>query len=169
MLASFPKLARLFFLCKYPLFPCFSLVLFLLLLGVGFDLNLVPFWGYLSWVSRAFVCVSQEFLSHPGQGQTCFLLTLWLNCSKFDKQISMVPFLPIAMLVFVLYLKRLFKLTKGFCLPQEVYGRRLIFSSRGVFTCFMCALFSPLMGRFFNLSLSSMFIFKESWWIQLRG
>jgi len=56
LLTSFPKLTMLFFLCKRPSFLCFSLVLFLLFLGVGFGPSLVPFWGYLSLVSHAFVC-----------------------------------------------------------------------------------------------------------------
>jgi hypothetical protein len=33
---------------------CFSLVLFLLFLGVWFGISLAPFWGYLSFISRAF-------------------------------------------------------------------------------------------------------------------
>ncbi len=52
LLASFPKL---FYFCKCPLFLYFSLVLFLLLLRAGFELNLIPFWGCLSLVSNAFV------------------------------------------------------------------------------------------------------------------
>ncbi len=34
----------------------------------------------------------------------------------------MVPFFHVATLVFVLYFRRFFKSTKGFCSPQEVYG-----------------------------------------------
>jgi hypothetical protein len=56
LLALFPKLAKLFFLCKCAPLMCFSLVLFLLLLRVGFGLSLAPFWGYLSLISRALVC-----------------------------------------------------------------------------------------------------------------
>jgi len=56
LLTSFPRLIKLFFLYNYPLFLCFSLVLFLLLLGVGFGLSLVPFWGCLSFVFCAFIC-----------------------------------------------------------------------------------------------------------------
>jgi hypothetical protein len=55
LLTSFPKLAMLFYLCRCPFFLCFSLVLFLLLLRVGFELNLSPFWGYLNFVSHAFI------------------------------------------------------------------------------------------------------------------
>ncbi len=32
--------------------------------------------------------------------------------------------------------------------------------------CFKCALFSSLMGRFFDHSFSPMSIFRESWWVQ---
>jgi hypothetical protein len=55
LLASFPKLARLFYLCRCPPLLCFSLVLFLLFLGVGFGLSLIPFWGCLSLISCALV------------------------------------------------------------------------------------------------------------------
>ncbi len=56
LLTSFPKLTMLFFLCKRLSLLCFSLVLFLLLLGVGFGLSLIPFWGCLNLVLHAFVC-----------------------------------------------------------------------------------------------------------------
>jgi hypothetical protein len=61
LLASFLKLVRLFYLCRYPPFLCFSLVLFFLLLGVGFELNLAPFWGYLSFILHAIVCFIGTF------------------------------------------------------------------------------------------------------------
>ncbi len=57
---------------------------------------------------------------------------------RLDGWVKMVPFPPITMLVFMLYLKRSFISMRGFCLPQEVCGRRLVFSLGGVFTCFMC-------------------------------
>jgi hypothetical protein len=47
LLASFP---RLFYLWRCPLLLYFSLVLLLLLLGIGFELGLIPFWGCLSLV-----------------------------------------------------------------------------------------------------------------------
>jgi len=56
LLASFPRLIRLFFLFMRPPLLCLSLVLFLLFLKVGFKFNLVLFWGYLNIVSHAFIC-----------------------------------------------------------------------------------------------------------------
>ncbi len=56
LLASFPRLIMFFYLCKCPPLLCFSLVLFLLFLGVGFGISLASFWGYLSFVSHAFIC-----------------------------------------------------------------------------------------------------------------
>jgi len=61
LLASFPRLAKLFYLCKYFPLMCFSLVLFLLLFGIGFAFNLAPFWGCLSFISCAFVCFIRSF------------------------------------------------------------------------------------------------------------
>ncbi len=58
LLASFPKL---FYFCKCPPFLYFSLILFLLLLGAGFELNLILFWGCLSLVSNALVGFLQSF------------------------------------------------------------------------------------------------------------
>jgi hypothetical protein len=43
LLASFPRLTKLFFLCRYPPLLCFFLVLFLLFLGVRFKPILAPF------------------------------------------------------------------------------------------------------------------------------
>jgi hypothetical protein len=60
-IASFPRLARLFYLYRCPPFKCFSLVLFFLFFGVGFRLGLTPFWGYLSFVSHALVCFIGSF------------------------------------------------------------------------------------------------------------
>jgi hypothetical protein len=91
-----------------------------------------------------------------------------LNCSKPDIRINMVPFPPIATLVFALYSRKSFRSTKGFCSPQEVYGMRLVFFLRRVSTCFTCAPFSPFMGRFFNHLFSSMSSFKKRLWIQSR-
>lgn len=56
LLASFPSELGHFYLCKHSPFMCFSLVLFLLFLGVGFEFNLAPFWGCLSLGLCAFIC-----------------------------------------------------------------------------------------------------------------
>jgi hypothetical protein len=56
LLTSFLELAKLFYLCRCPPLLCFSLVLFLLLIRVGFGLNLTPLLGYLSFILCAFVC-----------------------------------------------------------------------------------------------------------------
>jgi hypothetical protein len=61
LLASFPRLAMLFYLFKCPPLLHFSLVLFLLLIGVGFELNLTPFWGCLSFVLYALICFIGSF------------------------------------------------------------------------------------------------------------
>jgi hypothetical protein len=74
LLALFPRLVKLFYLCKCPPFLCLSLVLFLLFFGVSFGLNLAPFWGCLSLVLCAFVCfigsfepsrISSKFFAYP--------------------------------------------------------------------------------------------------------
>jgi hypothetical protein len=54
LLALFSKLTRLFYFCKGLPFLCFSLVLFLVLLGLGFRFSLVPFWG-VSFSTYSFV------------------------------------------------------------------------------------------------------------------
>jgi len=61
LFASFPRLARLFYLCMCLPLPCFSLVLFLLLFVVGFELSLTSFWGCLSLVLCALVCFIRSF------------------------------------------------------------------------------------------------------------
>ncbi len=52
----FIGLAKLFYLCRCPSLLCFSLVLFLLFLGVGFRLSLASSWGCLSLVLHVFIC-----------------------------------------------------------------------------------------------------------------
>jgi hypothetical protein len=61
LLASFSKLTMSFHLCKCPPFLCFSLVLFLLLFGVGFKFNLVPVWGCLNLISHPLVYFIKSF------------------------------------------------------------------------------------------------------------
>jgi hypothetical protein len=46
---------------------------------------------------------------------------------------------------------------RGFCSPQEVYGEQLVFFLEKVF---MCAPFSPFMGRFVDHSHLSMSNFR---------
>ncbi len=82
---------------------------------------------------------------HKGHRRNFFLVVL---CKNLRSEL-----LHVAMLVFVVYLKRLFMTSKGFCSPQEVYGIRLVFSSRGVFMCLICALFLPFMERFLTTCL----------------
>jgi hypothetical protein len=61
LLASFPKQAMLFYLCRCPPLLCLSLVVFLLLLGVGFELSLTPFWGCLKFVLHALIYFIRSF------------------------------------------------------------------------------------------------------------
>jgi len=61
MQASLPMLARLFYLCKCLPHLCYTLVLSLLLFGVGFRLNLTSFWGCLRLVSHALICFIRFF------------------------------------------------------------------------------------------------------------
>ncbi len=113
-----------------------------------------------------FSFVLQDPSNHPKRGQTSFWLTPWSNSSKPNGRISMIPFPFVASLIFALYLKRLLKSTKGLSLLQEIYGMWLVFFSRGVFTCLLCTLISPLMWRLFDQSFLLMFKFKERQWIQ---
>jgi hypothetical protein len=77
LLASFPRLTMLFFLCMCLPFMWFSLYLFLLFLGVGFEFNLAPFWGCLKFVS----CALLVFVLLP-----CWCLCYtWEGCSSQRK------------------------------------------------------------------------------------
>jgi hypothetical protein len=158
LLTLFPRLTKLFFLY-------ISLVLFFLLLRIGFGPNLTPFWGYLNLVLHALVCFIGSF-KPSRRSRTSFLLTPWSNCLKPNARINMVLILLVARLVFALYSKWLFRSTKGLCLPQEVYGRWLVFPLGGIFMCLMCAPFFSLMGQFFNHLSLSMSNFRESQWVQ---
>jgi hypothetical protein len=152
----------MFYLCRCLPLLCFSLVLFLLLIGVGFGLNLVPFWGYLSLVFCAFVYFIGSLKPSRMKSTMLFVYTPWSNFLRLDRQVNMVPFPQVALLVFVIYSRRLFKLMRSFYSPQEVNGGWLVFFSGGVFMCLMCTLFSPLMGRFFDHSFSLLSNFRES-------
>jgi hypothetical protein len=116
LLASFPKLDRLFFLYKCLPFLWFSLVIFLLLLGFHFGLNLASIRAI--WILLHMpLFVSQDPSNHLRWSHASFSLTLWSNCLRPNGQINMVPFSLVAMLVFDLFSKRSFRSTKGFCLP----------------------------------------------------
>jgi hypothetical protein len=108
----------------------------------------------LNFVSHFFVCFIRSF--KPSRTRSARLFTYPLNCSKRNERISLVHFLLIAMLVFALYPKRLFRSMKGLCLLQEVYGKELVFSLGRVFTCLLGTSFSPLIGRFFDHPFSPM-------------
>jgi hypothetical protein len=117
LLTPFPRLA-MFFFCKHPPFRCFSLVLFLLLLGVGFKPSLIPFWDYLNFISHAF---------KPSKMRLSKIFAYPLTkCLILDKWVSVVPIPLVATLVFTLYLRWSFGSTKGFCSPQEVFGKQLV-------------------------------------------
>ncbi len=61
LLTLFPILIRLFYFYMCIFLLCFFKILSLLLLRVGFEFSLTPFWGYLSFVSCAFVCFIKSF------------------------------------------------------------------------------------------------------------
>ncbi len=61
MLASSPKLTKMFCLCMCSPLMCSTLVLSPLLLGVGFELNIVSFWGCLKFILHALMCVIVSF------------------------------------------------------------------------------------------------------------
>jgi len=61
LLTLFARLIRLFYFYMCLPLLCFFLILFLLLFRVGFEFSLRPFWGYLSFVSHAFVCFIRSF------------------------------------------------------------------------------------------------------------
>jgi len=58
-----PRLARLSYFYKNLFHLCYTLVLSLLLFGVGFGLNLTSFWGCLRLISHAFICFIRSFKS----------------------------------------------------------------------------------------------------------
>ncbi len=128
-----------------------------------FSSLLIKSWSGL--VVKTLVCCHEVFGSKFDGCQASFSLTLLLNYSRLNGWINMVPFPFVALLVFDLYLRRSFRSMRGFYLPQEVYGTWLVFSLRKVFTCFLCTLFSSLMGRLFDHSFLLMSIFKESQWV----
>jgi hypothetical protein len=55
-LTSYPRLTKLFCLCKCLPFLCYTLVLSPLFLGVSFKLSLVSLWGCLRIIFRGLVC-----------------------------------------------------------------------------------------------------------------
>jgi hypothetical protein len=65
LLASFPKLTRLFYLCRCLFVLCFSLVFLFLLFGVGFGLSLTPFWGCFIGFLEPSKKRSSKFFTYP--------------------------------------------------------------------------------------------------------
>ncbi len=56
MLTSYPRLTKLFCLCKCPPFLCYTLVLSPLFFRVSFELSLASLWGCLRIIFRGLVC-----------------------------------------------------------------------------------------------------------------
>jgi len=136
----------------------------LLVSWVDLEFNLVPFWGCSSLFLCALICFIVSLKPFRTRSSKIFTY-FWLNCSRLNKQIHMVPFPVVAMLVFVLYSRRSFKSMKGFYSLHEVYGGQLVFFSKGLSMCFMWTMFPPFMGRFFDHSFSLMFNFRETQWV----
>ncbi len=68
---SSPKLPKLFCLCKCLLLLFYTLILSPLLLGVGFGLNFISFWGCLKHVSCVFICFIRCL--EPSKTRSCKL------------------------------------------------------------------------------------------------
>jgi hypothetical protein len=106
--------------------------------------------------------VPQDPSNHLKRGQASFSFTPWPNCLKPNGRIDMIHFPLVAPLVFVLYSRGLFRSSRSVYLFQKALGGWLIFSSKWVFSCLMCAPFSPVMGRFFDHLFSPMSNFSEN-------
>jgi hypothetical protein len=78
---------------------------------------------------------------HEGHRRNFFLVVLRKNLGSELRHVTM--------LVFVLYLRRLFMTLKGFCSPQEVYGIRLVFSLRRVLHVPHLCLVPTIHGKIF--------------------
>jgi len=79
MQALLPRLTRLSYLCKSLLHLCYTLVLFLLLFGVGFGLKLTSFWGCLRFISHAFTCFIRSFKSFKMKSDMLFIYPFCCN------------------------------------------------------------------------------------------
>jgi hypothetical protein len=76
VLESSPRLAGLLCFYKCLLILCYTLVLSLLFLGVGFKFNLVSFWGCLRPISHAFVCFIRSFEPSRTRSNMLFIYRL---------------------------------------------------------------------------------------------
>ncbi len=138
MVVLFPRLAKLFCLCKCLPFLCYSLILSPLLLEAGFGLSLASFWGYLKFVSCALDYSIGSF--EPSRTASSRFFTFFLiELFKSNGRINMVLFLLVAMLVFALYSKRSFRLAKGLWQAISLLFKRNILVLQMVF-------FSSLIG-----------------------
>jgi hypothetical protein len=84
---------------------CSTLVLSLLPFGVGFGFNLISYWDCLRLISHVVDCFIDP-LSHLGWGQISFSFTPWPNCLRSNGWLNVIPSPFVAMLVFMLYLRR---------------------------------------------------------------
>ncbi len=162
---SFTMLAKLFYFCRCLPLLCFSLVLFLLFLGVGFKLNLAPSWGCLCLVSHAFICFigslepsrmkSGRLFTYPliklfeiwrmswhGSFSSCCFVDV---CTIFERVVQVI--------------KRFMFVSRGLRRATNLLFRRslLVLHVRPVF--------HSSWGKFFVHLFSSMLSVRESRWV----
>jgi len=158
MLTLSPRLTRLLCFCRCLPLLWYTLVLSLLFLEVDFGLSLTSFWVCLKFILHAFICFIRSFEPFRMKSRRFFAYFL-LNCPISNGRINMVPSLPLAMLLFTLYLKRSLRSKRGLFSSLEVYGGRLVFSLGEVLSCFTCSPFPLLFGQLFDRLSLPMFDF----------
>ncbi len=158
MPASFPKLAKLLCLYRCPLFLCYTLVLSLLLLGVGFRFSLTSFWGCLKPVSHAFICFIGSFKPSMMRSNRLLIYPLtelfkiwWMNHygSFFSCCFVGVCVIP----------KEVIQISERFLPTLRGLWWATGFFFRKSSLCFSCSLFPSFIGWLFNYLSSSMSYF----------
>jgi len=162
LLASFPSLVKLFFLCRCPSPLCFSLVLFLLFLGVGFKLSLIPFWGYLSLILHVIICFIGMLESSKMRLSRLFTypLTKFFETQQMNSHGFFSSYYPIGVCVILkevnLVIEKILFASEGLW-----WATGLLFKKN--LHIFHVRLVLTIHGKNFYHSFSPMSNFKESW------
>jgi hypothetical protein len=144
LLSVFPKLTKLFFMCRSLCLLCFSQVLFLLFLGVGFEFNLISFWGCLKFILHAFVYFIRSL--RPSRMRSSRLFTYPLTELLETRQTSYCgSFYSYCHVGVNAILEKVIQVNERF-LPTLGSLWRMIGFLGKILSCFLRSPFSPLFG-----------------------
>lgn len=175
MSVSFPRLPKLLYICKCLPLMCYTLVLSLLLIGVGFGFNLTSFWGCLKLVSHAFICFIRTLEPSRTRLNKLFFYPLIdffkTQQTNLHGSFSSCCFIGVCVILkkVVLVIEKLFFkvviiIEKFFLTSRGLWQTIDLFFKRNLHMPYVPLIFTTH-GKILRSFFLLMFNFRESWWI----